>query len=152
MIESLPAEGQAFPRPAYCFDDVQERLVEAWAFLQRLPDREAGWLSSGTSSLWRMVAQDLTTEGAQADNELPRPASLSSREVDRMNEALEWLQAVPETDRKLVGLALAQLARGASRVSWRRILPLLGKRRGADGLRMRYGRALNRICTMLNAR
>jgi hypothetical protein len=47
-----------------------------------------------------------------------------------MNEALEWLQHTPEADRKLVGLALQQLARGATRVNWRRSCPALGKRRG----------------------
>jgi hypothetical protein len=126
-------------------------IVEAWQLLARMPDRETGWLSSGTSSLWRMVTRDLGTEGAIAAGEEPTLPGLTTREVDRMNETLEWLQHTPERDRKLVGLALHQLARGAKRVNWRSILPRLGLKRGSDGLRMRYGRALNRICVALNA-
>lgn len=149
MNEGFHMGGPTLPPLAWTFDGVQERLIEALQLLARMPDRERGWLSSGTSSLWRMVQRDLV-DGA-ADDEPRVRSGLTSVEVDRMNEALAWVEQVDERDRKLVGLAVGQLARGAKRVSWRAILPQLGLRLGADGLRMRYGRAITLICQRLNA-
>lgn len=136
--------------PRYTFELVQERLVEAWRMLMRMPDREKGWLSSGTMSLWRMVTRDLT-EAAADETPIAR-TSLTSREVDRMNETLAWLDHVDEGDRKLVGLAIRELANGASRVRWRELNRHFGRRRGTgDLLRMRYSRAIAKICKALGA-
>jgi hypothetical protein len=128
---------------------VEERLIDAWQLLARMPDRERAWLASGTMSLWRMVTRDLV-EGSGDDAPVER-SGLTTREVDRMNEALGWLDHVAEQDRKLIGLAIGQLARGSARVSWRVILRDMGLKHGRDGLRKRYGRALQQICARLNS-
>ena len=133
----------------WTFDAVQERLVEAWAFLTRLPDREAGWLR--VQATWPDVRRHHAF-GDYGDMDVdarPRLPGLSSGEVGRMEEALSWLQHVPERDRKLVGLALAQLQRIA-RPEWVWIARRLGSVAEPDAYRMRYGRAITRICRALN--
>ncbi|MDT9096811.1 hypothetical protein RSW32_26145, partial [Escherichia coli] len=59
--------------------------------------------------------------------------------------AFDWLAVLHADDRKLVGLAVAQLAAGKREISWVKLLRRMGLQRGADGLRMRYGRALAAI-------
>lgn len=133
----------------WSFDDVEQRLIEAWISLRRLPDREQGWLRTSTMGLWRQVQ----SEEAEADPyELPPRPGLTRAEVREMEEALGWLEGVEPTDRKLIGLAVGRLARGDARVPWRRLLRAMGLRHGADGLRKRYGRAIKAICALLNAR
>ena len=74
-----------------------------------------------------------------------------SQRYQSMNEAAEWLRFVPERDRRLVSLALAYLAVGNKRVPWMRLKAVMGVRFGADGLRMRYARAVATICQRLNS-
>lgn len=144
-------------RGAWTFDDVEERLVEAMLMLWRLPDRERGWLRVGVSSIWSMYHE---TFGMDADElaawrltnaDVPPPLpGLTRQEVREMEEALEWMQWVAERDRKLVGLAIGMLAKGRREVAWRDLLAPMGLRLGADGLRMRYGRAIAGIASALN--
>jgi hypothetical protein len=79
-----------------------------------------------------------------------RPASLTRAEVAEAEEALGWLDAVPTDDRKLIGLAIVALASGAKQVPWSRLLRPMGKKRGVDGLRRRYERALGAVCRRVN--
>jgi hypothetical protein len=135
--------------PKYTFRLVEDRLIEAWQMLMRLPDREAGWLSSGTMSVWRMVTREVGD--AAADDAPMARTSLTSREVDRMNETLAWLDLAEEGERKLIGLAIRQLASGASRVRWRELNRHFGRTRGTgELLRKRYSRAIMKICMRLN--
>lgn len=137
------------------FADVEDRLVEALLTCWRYPDRERGWQQ--LRSAWPEISRDVWAgdydarggDGASADVAL-RPASQTRGEIAEMEEAFGWLDAIVAEDRKLVGLAIGQLARGRREVSWRRMLAPMGLTQGADGLRMRYGRAIEVICNRIN--
>jgi hypothetical protein len=142
---SPPMEGQPLPRDFYTFDMVQERLVEAVIMLRRLPDREKGWLRGvAKDGPWDQILPECPDD-ADADVRQSTP-SLTQVEIAEMEEALAWMAHVPDRDRRLVGLAIAQLVRGGREISWRRLLAPMGVTLGKDGLRMRYGRAINAIC------
>ena len=141
------------------FDDVGERLVEAWDFMWRMPDREARYVhASSVSSLysrfqlsrseaWALCRIDSDDYDKDA---LPKPPPLRSAEVDRMNETLAWVEWVDERDRKLVGMVLAYLHRGWARPPWRSIAKRMGWGGHPDTLAKRYSRALSRIAMKLN--
>ncbi len=144
---------------AVTFALVEERLVEAWGFLRRMPDREAGWLMDARASsiyqrgqlsrqeLWELYQVD----GDNYDRDaLPRLPGLRSVEVDRMDQALGWMGYVDARDRKLVGIILGQLDRGASRPAWASAAKALGSTVEPDTLRKRYARAITRIATKLD--
>lgn len=148
----VPLEGQTLP--AYLtFDDVQDRLVEAMLTCWRHPDRERGWLR--VKAMWPDVMAepgdydarggDLVSDGAAL-----RPASVTRRDIAEMDEAFGWVEAIAPDDRKLVGLAVSMLARGKREVQWRYLLRPMGLTRGADGLRMRYARAMAAVTTRAN--
>ncbi|MES1985490.1 MAG: DUF6362 family protein [Pseudomonadota bacterium] len=134
----------------YSFEDVQERLVEAMLCAWRLPDREAGWqrVKAMWPDVWRHT--HFGDYGESASEAVLRPAASTRAEIAEMEEAFDWLSVVKAADRKLVGLAITALARGEKRVPWRRLLKPMGLQRGADGLRMRYGRALQQVCGRAN--
>ena len=144
---------------AVTFALVEERLVEAWGFLRRMPDREAGWLMDARASsiyqrgqlsrqeLWELYQVD----GDNYDRDaLPRLPGLRSVEVDRMEQALGWMGYVDARDRKLVGIILGQLDRGASRPAWASAAKAMGSTVEPDTLRKRYARAITRIATKLD--
>lgn len=141
------------------FEGVQERLVEAWGFLRRMPDREAGWLMDARASsiyqqgqlsrheLWELYQIDGTEYDRDASPTLP---GLRSVEVDRMDQALGWMAWVDARDRKLVGIILSQLERGASRPAWASAAKVLGSTVEPDTLRKRYARAITTIAAKLD--
>lgn len=122
------------------FEEVQERLVEAIRVTWRTPDRERAWLT--VRAYWPDIQRhtslgdydDRGGEGVSSDVKL-RPAALTRAEVADAEEALSWLDAVPATDRKLIGLVIVALASGARQVPWSRLLKATGKAHGVDGLR-----------------
>lgn len=150
-----PVEGPLLPAGALSFCDVEDRLVEAMLTCWRYPDRERGW--QRIRSAWPEISRDAWAgdydarggEGSSSDVAL-RAAAQTRTEVAEMEEAFGWLDAISPEDRKLVGLAIVQLARGKREVSWVRMLDRIGLDHGADGLRMRYGRAINAICAAQN--
>ncbi|QIG79979.1 hypothetical protein [Stakelama tenebrarum] len=141
------------------YDEVQERLVEAWGFLMRMPDRERGWLRSGVSSIyrefrlseaeaWRLYQIDSDDYHGDARPKLP---PLSSVEVDRMEEALAWVSAyAPRRDCGLIGVVLAQLQRSA-RPSWEEAADKIGGDAAPAALSRRYERAMGAVCRGVNA-
>ena len=137
------------------FDDVQDRLVEAMLTCWRYPDRERGW--QALRCAWPEISRELQAgdydarggDGTSADVAL-RPASQTREDIAEMEEAFGWLDAVAADDRKLIGLAICELARGKREVSWSRLKTAMGIERGSDGLRMRYGRAITSICNARN--
>lgn len=143
-------DGKDFPVERYLsFDEVQDRLVEAVLTCWRYPDRERGWqtLRSAWPEISRDVwAGDYDARGGDGDSAPLRAAAMTRADVDEMEEAFGWLSAVDPDDRKLIARAIVQLARGKREVSWVEMLPRLGLDHGADGLRMRYARAINSIC------
>jgi len=160
-MEGLPAdvappmEGESLPREFWTFDMVQERLVEAMITCWRHPDRERGW--QRVQCAWPDILREVSAgdydargaDAASAEVEM-RPASLTRIEVGEMEEAFAWTDMLALDDRKLVGMAITELAKGQREVKWRRLLLRMGLQRGADGLRMRYGRAINAICIAKN--
>lgn len=144
-------EGEGSGAGSMTFTDVEDRLVEAMLTCWRHADRERGWqqLRSAWPDISRdVLAGDYDARGGLDAGDQPtlKPASLTRREVAEMEEAFGWLDAVDPADRKVIGLAVAQLASGKREISWTRMMPRLGLERGADGLRMRYGRAIAAIC------
>lgn len=129
---------------------VEDRLVEAVLTCWRTPDRERGWqqLRSAWPEIMRdPLLGDYDARGGDASSsDVPlRQAAQTRDEVAAMEEAFDWLSVLNADDRKLVGLAIAQLAAGKREISWVKMLRRMGLERGADGLRMRYGRALAAI-------
>jgi hypothetical protein len=135
------------------FADVEQRLVEAMLICWRMPDRERGWMR--LRAYWPDVsaeAGDYDARGGdlRSSDVAIRPASLTRAEVAAMEEAFGWLDLVPAADRKLVGLAVTALARGAGQIPWLKLRAAMGVRYGAGGLAKRYERAIGEICRSVN--
>jgi hypothetical protein len=130
------------------FTAVEDRLVEALLTCWRYPDRERGWqtLRSAWPEISRDVwAGDYDARGGDGTSAVLRPAAQTRAEISEMEEAFGWLDGVVAEDRKLIGLAIVQLAKGKREVSWVDLMRQMGIKRGADGLRMRYSRAITAI-------
>jgi hypothetical protein len=136
------------------WQEVQDRMVEAMANWMRSPDSEARFSLGGRiSSIWRQAFTDKLALIEQLDMEPSPPMALplSRGDIARMTEASEWMRFVPDADRRLVVIVLAQLARGRPTVPWLAIWKEIGRGRpGPDGLRSRYSRALTDVCVALN--
>lgn len=132
------------------FDDVQARLVEAWGYLLRMPDREAGW--HRIKAMWPDMRRHhrFGDYGDMDPDARPKQPGLSTDEVDQMAEALGWVEWVRERDRKLIGLVLGQLQRVAH-PEWPAIARQMDPSRSPDAFRKQYARALTRICMRLNS-
>jgi len=152
-----PMEGAALPQGFMSFDDVQDRLVEAMLTCWRYPDRERGWQTLRCA--WPEISRDVWAgdydarggDGTSGDVAL-RPVSQTRIEIAEMDEAFGWLDAIAPADRKLIGLAIRELARGRREIPWRSLMPLLGIRMGVTGVQMRYSRTITAICHAVNRR
>lgn len=143
MVPEL--EGSDF----WTFDGVQARLVEAMEFQQRLP-RGGGW-PFASDGPWHLIVKDWWDWSAHEDKPVPR-VPLSREQLARMEEALAWVLFVPsDDDRRLIAMAVRNLAAGRKTVPWTKLLKPMGVRHGAHGLRKRYSRAITCICNALNA-
>lgn len=129
------------------FESVEERLIEAFATLDALPDRERGWLRTRTMGLWRGVMP----ERVDIDCE-PTPARLgvSRHAYARMEEALGWCEWLTPGARRVVGATMIATRGGECEPNWPSIRRALGEERTTDALRMAYSRALTVICNKLN--
>lgn len=130
------------------FTAVEDRLVEALLTCWRYPDRERGWqtLRSAWPEISRDVwAGDYDARGGDGTSAVLRPAAQTRAEISEMEEAFGWLDVVAPDDRKLIGLAIRELAQGKREVPWRSLLPKLGLKMGVSGLQMRYSRAITAI-------
>ena len=133
----------------WTFKGVEERLVEAIRYWWHVEG--AGW-PFASDGPWHLIAADKTWDwdaDKWADAPIPK-LPLSREQMKRRDEATAWLRHAPERDRKLVVLAVTALAAGRKVVPWRALLRPMAMTRGADGLRMRYGRAMTAICNALN--
>lgn len=128
------------------FDDVEERLIEAFVSLAALPDRERGWLSTRTMGLWREVMPERVDVDAE-----PTPArpGVSRSQYQRMEEALGWCQWVEPAARRLIGRVMLHLASDRE-PHWPAIRRNLRDARTTDALRKAYSRSITRICNKLN--
>lgn len=137
------------------YDEVEARLVEAMLICWRQPNRERGWLwvKSAMPEIVREVRLgDYDARGGDlvADDVQMRPASLTRADVAAMTEAFGWVEAVEGDDRRLIGLALAELARNEKRVPWKRLIKPMGYEGGSRGLAMRYRRAMMLVTRRAN--
>lgn len=126
-------------------------LIDCWKLLNRLPDRERGWLNQITLR-WPAMVKDVQAD--YADDAAPAPG-LSSREVARVNRAflndLCLVEAIPAPARQLCGVVVSMKAgRLPGGFEWADVgKALYGRRWGtarcdvtADALRARYEAAL----------
>lgn len=150
-----PLEGRLLPTGEWTFDQVQDRLVEAMVTCWRGGDRERAWLH--VRSAWPEISRDRNAGdydargGEATSSEVAlRSASLTRIEVANMEEAFAWVSRLGEADRKVLAVAVGQLASGKREVDWGRVLRKLGQSTGRDGMRMRYTRAIASICEALN--
>jgi hypothetical protein len=143
----------------WTFDRVVERMVEAWGFLWRMPDREAGWLRDVQAStiyergqisrqdLWALYQIDSDDYDRDA---MPKRPGLRTAEVDRMDEALGWVEWVEPAHRRLVGVVLQTLHRNEeAQLPWRRIARKIGWAGHPDTLAKRWSRSVTRIAQRL---
>lgn len=146
MVHQIDMGGQP---NFYSFALVEDRLVEAMRLWWHV---SGGWWPFASDGPWHLIATDDSWDWDSdrwADAPMPK-LPLSREQMRRRDEATAWLRHAPERDRRLVVLAVTALAAGRKRVPWRSLLRPMRMRRGADGLRMRYGRAVNAICVALN--
>lgn len=134
------------------FSDVEDRLVEAVITAAKMPDRESGWhsLRAYWPDIVREAGTDYDARGGDMVQEKLRPLPCTRSDIAEMDEAFGWMAHVPDKDRRLVGLAVTALAAGAKQVPWARLLRPMRLKRGKDGLRKRYSRAIYAICTSIN--
>ncbi|KEZ00602.1 hypothetical protein AI27_17930 [Sphingomonas sp. BHC-A] len=130
------------------FDDVEARLVEAMEFQRRLPGG-GGW-PFASDGPWHLIVKDWWDWSAHEERPLPT-VPLTNAQIARMNEALGWVLLVPSSeDRRLIAMAVRNLATGRKSVPWTKLLKPMGVKHGAHGLRKRYSRAITCICNALN--
>ncbi len=140
----------------WTFESVRDALVEAADLWRRSPGGVgAAWATDGP---WRQMLREESKgdydarggDGTSSDVPL-RPRPLTAAEVTKRDRISEWLLLVERAeDRRLVILAVAQLARGRARVSWRKLKQQTGVPFGEDGLRRRFERAIGAIAVALN--
>jgi hypothetical protein len=131
-------------------------LVQALLVMQRMSDREAGWLR--VKACWPDIvrsyeAGDYDARGYLGNSsDIPlRPLPAARREIADMEEAFAWVLAAKPDDRRLIALAIGALARGDKRVPWMRLRKPMGVKLGAHGLRKRYERAMHLVVKAANA-
>lgn len=148
--------------------EVEAALVEAVRMLRRMPgEARMPFASDGP---WHLISREARAEGdlqawkqereAEAvrdERNRARSGPLRAEEVTWMEGVLGWIEWVGERDRKLVVLALQQLAGGAARVRWSTVRRGLASAGVADevgdrALGMRYSRALQGVARQLSAR
>lgn len=130
----------------WTYDLVQERLVDAMRLWWRSPGG-GRWPFAGDAPWWMIRAEWADYPDPDAP---PRPLPLSRAQIAERDEASEWLRMVPDRDRKLVVLALVQLASGHKRVRWSRVREQISVDISRRGLGQRYSRALAGIARALN--
>jgi hypothetical protein len=139
---------------------VQERLVEAFEFLDRhVPSGRYPFAGDGP---WSLVVRDnraaAQVDGEvadyvepESDREVKRRVGLRSAEVDRMEATLAWGAYLDEArgDRRLVGMVCIAIANEGGQIDWQAVKRKLASPRSPNALRMRYNRAISTICRAL---
>lgn len=149
MKRAAMVDAGVIPSDFWDFDALEARLVEAMQFMRRLP-REGGGSPFASDGPWHLIVKEWWDWDAHEDKPLLN-VPLTPEQIGRMDEALAWLEWIPAADdRRLVGMALRNLASGRKSVPWTKLLKAMGVKRGAHALRKRYARALTCICNRLN--
>lgn len=133
---------------------VEERLIEAWGFWRRYPLRGDHKLGIKASGIFREMTREWWDAGWQTDEGKriegwSRAGGLTADEVDRMEEALGWIEWVRPADRKLIGMALDGKSSAQGIAEWERIREKLVLSVTRQALSQRYDRAIGRITRKL---
>lgn len=139
--------------------DVEAALVEAWLLWRRSPG--GGRWPFASDGPWHLMVRDgnlgdWDARGIDGDAPPPRLRGLTVAEVARRDQVSAWLLLAPERDRRLVAAVIEQIGKSGQRADWMALRGRFPNRQGcalgADGLRMRYGRALSTIARVVGAR
>lgn len=138
----------------------EETMIEAWRLLQRLPDRERGWLRSGQRGAWFDMVKDRQAD--YADHDAAPRLQLGRREVAKVERAflaeLCLAEAVPPAHLRLFATVIAAKAgRLPGGFKWQDIgARLYGRSWGTarcdattDTLRSRYEACLGRVAVRM---
>lgn len=139
----------------WTFEMVQDRMVEAMAFLDRVtPSGYNPYAQDGPWSQIRPEWGDYIDRDARRETLSRERGGLRAPEVDRMDEALAWIEMVrPKPGvRKLVGVVLLQLVNGGSQPRWVDVRATLRSAQSTEVLRKTYSAAITRIAERLNAK
>lgn len=163
--------------PRFTWETVEGELVEAvklswrlpsggassfatdgpWQWLTRLARASAGATDRPGAAEWELLRNEIDTQHMKDARNTAATSPLTAREVDWMDERLAWLLLVPERDRKLVWVALVQIASARGRFSWNRVRERLQENRrwrevaiSNRGLGARYSRAIGAIAKALD--
>lgn len=128
------------------FRDLEARLVEAVHLLWRI---EGGTWPFASDGPWHLIVKEWADWDAR-DAKPVRQGPLTRAELARLEEVGRWQAMIPERDRRLVVLAVRELAKGAASVPWMALRAPMGLALGAGGLRKRYERALGALCKRIN--
>jgi hypothetical protein len=158
ILKSGEPTAQADQGPEWwTWEMVRDELVEVAVLWWRSPGGRGP--AYATDGPWRQMTRDQAVgdydarggDGTSSDVAI-RPLPLSCSEVDRRDRVSAWLGHVPVSDdRRLLVMAIGQLATGRSNVSWKRIRRAMGIAHGEFGLRKRYERSITAIAEALNA-
>lgn len=135
------------------FAEVEARLVAAIELWRRSPG--GGRWPFASDAPWHLMTRetrlgDYDARGGDLEAPPPRMLPLSIAEVAMRDQASAWLALIDERDRRLVVLAVTELARGAQRVPWNKLRRAMGLMLGAGGLARRYERAIGGVCRAVN--
>lgn len=153
---SFHGGGDASAGTWWTFAAVEERLIEAIGFLDRLPERSLRRSVAGDGP-WGQIVRDRLVDWVDME-ELAEArgrdrSALTTVEVDRMNETLEWVtRHVPARGelRRLVGMVTTIAAREGGRTDWLEVRRRGSFKQSKDALRMLYSRSVGRIAERLN--
>jgi len=150
QIDATIAQGLALARQAGndtpgLRDAVWELLLEAGDTLQRLPNREHGWLTGASRAHWPDYLRGAAADDAVAAAPF-RPGPASGEAIDRLDTVLAWLRHAAGSNPKRDLGVLFGLACGVKVASLRRRLGC-GRRTVYDV----RDRGIARICSRLRA-
>lgn len=145
------------------FADVETAMVEAIELWRRSPGGDRGSPFAGDGP-WQLMTREgvagdydarggiVDTDGTRVADTAPPRMPLSRAEVGVRDAVSGWLELVQERDRRLVALAVNQMARmGYRSPAFLELRRAMGIALGADGLRKRYNRAVYGIASHLNS-
>lgn len=141
----------------WTFRMVEGRMIDAVRAWRRTPGRIGP--GSGNGFARDIPAQLIVREAWLGDyddrggdlqsSSAPLSVPLSRIQIAERDTVSDWWAHVPDGDRPLVALVLAIKA-SDRRVDWIKMKRRIGLRFGADGVRMRYNRAIDAVVAALN--
>ncbi|MDF0540797.1 hypothetical protein PX699_00445 [Sphingobium sp. H39-3-25] len=142
-------EGSVF----WTFEAVEERMIEAWGYMMRLPDAERGWLAAASrSSMPAIVRHNAFGDYFETSTGRPglRAAQVTMVEAVFTGEGA-WIDWVFARDRPLIATVMkVKLRQHGGGFAWADVAQAGGGGVQPDALRMRYNRAITRIAAKAN--